>query len=149
MKNNKTNIKNKRASFDYEFIDVYEAGIKLTGSEIKSIREGKASFTDAFCHFTRNELWIKGLHISSYKYASYNGHEERRERKLLLKRRELKKLLKGVEEKGFTIVPVKMYLTERGWAKVQIALAKGKREFDKRESIKQRDIERTIREGNF
>ncbi len=143
------NIKNKKAKFDYEFIDTYEAGIQLTGSEIKSIRGGKASFTDAFCHFTKGELWVKGLHIATYKFASYNSHIETRERKLLLKQRELKKLRRGVEERGYTIVPYQLYINERGWAKLQIALAKGKRQYDKRESIKQRDVQRDIDRGIY
>lgn len=149
MKANKVNIKNKKAKFDYEFIDTFEAGIQLTGSEIKSLRDGKASFTDAFCHFTRSELWLKGLHIAGYKFASYNGHLETRERKLLLKKRELRKLQRGTEEKGFTIVPYKIYLTERGWAKIQIALAKGKKRYDKRETIKKRDMQRDFDRGNY
>lgn len=149
MKANRVNIRNKRASFDYELIDTFEAGIQLTGSEIKSVREGKASFTDAFCHFMRNELWVKGIHIASYKFASYNGHEETRERKLLLKKREMNKLQKGVEEKGYTIIPTRMYINERGWAKLQIALARGKKQYDKRESIKQKDIQREIDRGMY
>lgn len=149
VKADRVNITNKKAKFDYEFIDTYEAGIQLTGSEIKSIREGRASFTDAFCHFMRNELWVKGIHISGYKFATYNGHEETRERKLLLKKRELNKLRKGVEEKGYTIIPYKIYINQRGWAKLQIALARGKKQFDKRETIKKRDIQREIDRGMY
>ena len=143
------NIRNKKASFDYEFIETYEAGIQLKGSEIKSLREGKASFADAFCHFMRDELWVKGIHISGYKFATYNGHEERRDRKLLLHKRELKKLRKGVEEKGYTIVPYKLYINNRGWAKLLIALARGKKQYDKRETIKKRDIQREIDRGIY
>lgn len=143
------NIKNKKAKFDYHFIDSYEAGIQLTGSEIKSIRGGKVSFIDAFCHFTRNELWVKGIHIAPYKFASYNGHLETRERKLLLKRKELDKLKRGMEEKQMTIIPYRIYINDRGLAKLEIVLAKGKKQYDKRESIKQRDIQREIDRGLY
>ncbi len=140
-------ITNKKAKFNYDFLDTFEAGIQLTGSEIKSVRENKVSFTDAFCHFMRGELWVKGIHIASYKFASYNGHTETRERKLLLHKRELKKLQRAVEERGLTIIPYKLYINNRGWAKLQIALAKGKKQYDKRESIKQRDVQRDIDRG--
>lgn len=138
MKLTPINIKNKRASFDYEFIDTYTAGIVLTGTEIKSIRLGKAGLTDTFCYFNQGELWVKNMHIAEYFYGSYNNHAARRDRKLLLSRKELAKLERGVQASGFTIVPVRLFINERGLAKLVIALAKGKKEFDKRESLKEK-----------
>ena len=149
MSTKRINIVNKRAKFDYQFLDKFEAGIQLTGSEIKSVRTGKVSFIDAFCHFMRNELWVKGIHIAPYKFASYNGHEETRERKLLLHKQELRKLRRGVEEKQMTIIPYRIYINERGFAKVEIQLAKGKKQYDKRDSIKQKDIQREIERGQY
>lgn len=133
------NIKNKRASFDYEFIDTYTAGIVLTGTEIKSIRLGKASLVDTFCFFSRGELWVKNMHIAEYFYGSYNNHTARRDRKLLLNRKELLKLQRATKENGFTIVPTRLYINEKGLAKVVIALAKGKKQYDKREALKEKD----------
>ena len=144
MKLTPINIKNKRASFDYEFIDTYTAGIVLTGTEIKSIRLGKAGLTDTFCFFNQGELWVKNMHIAEYFYGSYNNHAARRDRKLLLSRKELAKLERGVQASGFTIVPVRLFINERGLAKLVIALAKGKKEFDKRAAIKDRDVKRDI-----
>ncbi len=138
------NIKNKRASFDYEFIDTYTAGIVLTGTEIKSIRLGKASLVDTFCFFTNGELWVKNMHIAEYFYGSYNNHTARRDRKLLLNRKELEKLQRGTKETGFTIVPVRLYINEKGLAKLVIALAKGKKKYDKRESLKEKDDRREM-----
>ena len=135
------NIKNKRASFDYEFIDTYTAGIVLTGTEIKSIRQGKASLVDTFCYFVRGELWVKNMHISEYFYGSYNNHAARRDRKLLLTRKELER---DSQTPGFTIVPTRMYINEKGLAKVVIALAKGKKLFDKRETLKEKDARREM-----
>ena len=129
IKSTPINIKNKRASFDYEFIDTYTAGIVLTGTEIKSIRMGKASLVDTFCYFVRGELWVKNMHISEYFYGSYNNHSARRDRKLLLNRKELSKLERDSQTPGFTIVPVRMFINEKGLAKVVIALAKGKKQF--------------------
>ena len=131
---NEVNIRNKRASFDYEFLEEYNAGIVLTGTEIKSIRAGKASLVDSYCFFNRGELWVKGMHIAEYKLGTYYNHEEKRERKLLLTHKELIKLQRKVKESGLTIVPVKVFLNEKGYAKLRIALAKGKKEFDKRET---------------
>ena len=131
--NNNINIKNKRASFDYEFIDTYTAGIVLTGTEIKSIRQGKASLVDTFCFFSKGELWVKNMHIAA-----------RRDRKLLLNKKELRKLQRGIQETGFTIVPVRMFINERGLAKVVIALAKGKKQYDKRETLKEKDDKRMM-----
>ncbi len=138
------NIRNKRASFDYEFIEEYNAGIVLTGTEIKSIRAGKASLVDSYCYFSRGELWVRGIHIAEYRLGTYYNHEEKRERKLLLTRKELRKWERKVKESGLTIVPVKLFLTDKGWAKLRIALAKGKKEFDKRESLKLKDAKREM-----
>lgn len=142
MKPTSINIKNKRASFDYEVIDTYTAGIVLTGTEIKSIRLGKASLVDTYCYFNRGELWVKNMNISEYFYGSYNNHSARRERKMLLNRKELRKLERDSQNPGFTIVPLRMFLNEKGLAKVVVGLCKGKKEFDKRESIKERDDKR-------
>lgn len=125
---NDINIRNKRASFDYEFLEEYNAGIILTGTEIKSVRAGKASLVDSYCYFDKGELWVKGIHIAEYRLGTYYNHEEKRERKLLLTRKELRKLERNVKETGLTIIPVKMFITDKGWAKLRIALAKGKKE---------------------
>lgn len=143
MQNN-INIRNKRASFDYEFIEEYTAGLILSGTEIKSIRAGKASLVDSYCFFERGELWVKGMHIAEYKLGTYYNHEEKRERKLLLNAKELSRLERNVKESGLTIIPVKIFLTDKGWAKLRIALAKGKKEYDKRESLKQKDAKKEI-----
>lgn len=142
--NNQINIKNKRASFDYEFIDTYTAGIVLTGTEIKSIRLGKASLVDTFCYFAKGELWVKNMHIAEYFYGSYNSHLARRDRKLLLNKKELRKLERGIRETGFTIVPTRLFINEKGLAKVVIALAKGKKQYDKREALKEKDDKRMM-----
>lgn len=138
------NIRNKRASFEYEFIEKFVAGIQLFGTEIKSIRTGKASLVDSYCYFTRNELYVVGMHISEYKFGSYYNHEEKRERKLLLNRKELNKLDRKTKESGLTIVPVRLFINERGFAKMEIALCRGKKHYDKRESLKQKDHKREI-----
>ena len=137
-------IKNKRATFDYELIDKYQAGIVLVGTEIKSIRIGKASLVDTFCYFNDGELWVKGMNISEYFYGTYNNHLPRRDRKLLLNKRELAKLRRQTKETGFTIVPTKLFLNEKGLAKLEIAVAKGKKEYDKRESLKEKDDKRQM-----
>lgn len=144
MKLAQINIKNKRATFDYELIDTYTAGIVLTGTEIKSIRLGKASLVDTYCFFSQGELWVKGMHIAEYFYGSYNNHVARRDRKLLLNKKELSKLERATKETGFTIVPVRVYINEKGLAKVVIALAKGKKQYDKRESLKEKDDKREM-----
>jgi SsrA-binding protein len=144
MKPTPINIKNKRASFDYEFVETYTAGIVLTGTEIKSIRLGKASLVDTYCYFVRGELWVKNMHIAEYFYGSYNNHAARRDRKLLLERKELRKLQQAAKNPGFTIVPMRLFINEKGLAKVVIALARGKHEYDKRESIKERDDKREM-----
>jgi len=137
------NIRNKKAYFLYEIIEKYEAGISLLGTEIKSIRAGKASLTDAYCKFIDDELWIL-MRISEYSHGGVYNHAPNRERKLLLTRRELKKLLKKTIGKGVAIIPLKIYINKKGLAKVQIGLAKGKREFDRRNTIKDRDSDREI-----
>lgn len=137
-------IKNKRATFDYELIDIYTAGIVLVGTEIKSLRTGKASLVDAFCYFHNDELWLKNANISEYQYGSYNNHQARRERKLLLNRKELRTLRDYVQTPGVTIVPTKLFINERGLAKVAIAPARGKKQYDKRASIKERDDRREM-----
>ena len=144
MKQPAINIKNKRATFDYELIDTYTAGIVLTGTEIKSIRLGKASLVDTYCYFVNNELWVKNMHISEYFYGSYNNHTARRERKLLLTKKELDKLKRGSLDPGFTLIPVRMFINEKGLAKVVVALAKGKKQFDKRQSLKEKDDKRDM-----
>ena len=144
MKPTPINIKNKRASFDYEFIDTYTAGIVLTGTEIKSIRQGKASLVDTFCFFSRGELWVKNMHIAEYFYGSYNNHTARRDRKLLLTKKELRKLRRATREKGMTIIATRLFIAENGYAKLNIALARGTREYDKRHSIKEKDMRREM-----
>jgi SsrA-binding protein len=144
MKPAQINIKNKRASFDYELLDDYVAGIVLTGTEIKSIRQGKASLVDTFCFFTKGELWVKNMHVAEYFYGSYNNHAARRDRKLLLNKKELRKLERGIKDTGFTIVPVRLFINEKGLAKLVVALAKGKKQYDKRESLKEKDDRRDM-----
>jgi SsrA-binding protein len=142
----KVYIKNRPATFEYAIEDRLEAGIMLTGSEIKSVRNGKVSFNDSYCFFTSSgELWIKSLHIAEYVNAGYAGHVPTRDRKLLLTKRELAKWLAKVKEKGFTIVPLSMFVNDKGYAKVEIGLGKGKKLHDKRESIKSRDVEREMK----
>ena len=137
-------IKNRRASFDYEFLETYQAGLVLTGTEIKSIRAGKASLVDAFCYFNGGELYVKNMHVADYWWGTWGRHDPRRDRKLLLTRRELLKLQRAVKEKGLTIVAVKLYISEGGYAKLLIALARGKKEYDKRQSIKEKDLRREM-----
>lgn len=140
----KLNIRNKRASFEYEFIDRIVAGIQLFGTEIKSIRAGKASLVDSYCYFSNGELYVKGMHIAEYRFGSYYNHEEKRERKLLLNRKELDKLDRKTKESGLSIVPLRLFITEKGFAKLEIALCRGKKNYDKRESLKQKDHKRDI-----
>jgi len=141
---NSIQIKNRRASFDYFFLDKYLAGIQLTGTEIKSIREGKVNINDAFCSFINNELWLVNAHISEYTEEKHYNHLPRRSRKLLLHKQELKKLFLKLKDAGLTIIPTRFFINEKGFAKVEIALAKGKKNFDKRDSIKKKDVEREI-----
>ena len=140
----KVNIKNKRAEFEYTLIDTYTAGIVLTGTEIKSIRSGKASLVDTYCYFVNGELWVKNMHIAQYSYGSYNNHVERRERKLLLNKKELRRLESDAKTPGYTIVPTLLYIDENGHAKMDIALAKGKREYDKRQTLKDKEDRREM-----
>jgi SsrA-binding protein len=135
-------IKNKKARRNFEFVDTYNAGIILQGTEIKSIREGKVSFTDSYCYFIKEELFLKNVHISEYEQGNINNHEPTRDRKLLLNKNELSKLKQKTTEKGLTIVPVKLFINEKNLAKVEIALARGKNLYDKRQDIKKRDLER-------
>lgn len=146
---NDINIRNKKASFEYTFIDKYIAGIVLTGSEIKSIRLGKVNLQDAYCTFLKGELFVKDLHISPYAMAKEIYHEPKRERKLLLNKRELRKLETKNKEKGLTIIPIRIFLNERGLAKLEIALAKGKKLYDKRENIKDKDLKRELDRMKF
>ena len=140
----KIQVNNKRASFDYEFIETFTAGIVLVGTEIKSLRAGRASLSDAFCYFDHGELYVKGMNISQYASGSWGQHEPARDRKLLLTKRELRKLSQGVKTKGMAIVAVRLYIAENGYAKLFIALAKGKHEYDKRQSIKEKDMRREM-----
>lgn len=137
-------IKNKRATFDYEISDRFTAGIQLFGTEIKSIRDGKAGLTDTYCTFLGNELWVKNMNISTYFFGTYNNHEPRRDRKLLLTKRELTKLLRATKETGFTIVPIKLFINEKGLAKLEIGLARGKKSYDKRQTLKEKDDKREM-----
>ncbi len=141
---NNINIKNRKASFEYHFLDTYTAGIMLQGTEIKAIREGKANLQESYCAFKENELWILNLHISPYDMGTHYNHEPKRERKLLLSKKELKKLDAKSKEKGLTIIPFRLFINQRGLAKVEIALAKGKKLYDKREDIKQKDLKREL-----
>lgn len=144
MKLPQINIRNKRASFDYELLDSYQAGIVLTGTEIKSIRLGKASLVDTFCFFNNGELWVKNMYIAEYFYGTYNNHSARRDRKLLLTKKELQKIQRLTKESGFSVIPIKLYITEKGLAKLNVAIAKGKKMYDKRESIKEREDKRNM-----
>ena len=144
MKLPQVNIKNKRASFDYELLDTYQAGIVLTGTEIKSIRLGKASLVDTFCFFNNGELWVKNMYIAEYFYGTYNNQQARRDRKLLLTKKELQKIQRLSKESGFSVIPTKIYISDKGLAKIIVAVAKGKKVYDKRESIKEREDKRQI-----
>jgi SsrA-binding protein len=142
--NQKIEIKNKKASFEYAFLEKYTAGIKLTGTEIKSIRAGKANLVDAYCYFVNNELYVRGMHVSEYEWGSYSNHDPKRDRKLLLTKKELGKLFRKSQEKGLTIVAYKIFLNDKGLAKLDIALAKGKKQYDKREDLKKKDAKREM-----
>ena len=138
-------IKNRSASYEYFIEEKFDAGMILTGTEVKAIRDGRVSFNDSYCLIDRGELYVKGLHISPYEYGSYANHNPTRERKLLLKRKELGKIQQKLKEKGFTIIPLSIYFNERGYAKMKIGLGKGKKLHDKRESIKERETQREIK----
>lgn len=138
------NIRNKKASFEYHFLETHIAGISLTGTEIKSIRLSKASLQEAYCYFNDGELYVKSMHISSYEQGTHYNHDPLRDRKLLLKKRELKKLEESLKDKGLTIIPTRLFINDRGLAKLEIALAKGKKLYDKREDIKEKDVKREL-----
>lgn len=138
------NIKNRRATFNYEILETFTAGIVLTGTEIKSIRLGKASLTDTFCYIHNSEVWVKNMNIQEYFYGTYNNHATRRDRKLLLNRKEIARLDRNGKEAGFTIVPLRLFINDRGLAKLVIAIARGKKEYDKRQSIKEREDKRSM-----
>lgn len=141
---NNIQIKNKRATFDYELLETFTAGIVLTGTEIKSIRLGKASLVDTFCLVENGEVWVKNMYIAEYFYGTYNNHAARRDRKLLLNKKEIRKIENAARNNGFTIVPTRLFINDRGLAKVIVAIAKGKKEYDKRDSIKERDDKREM-----
>jgi SsrA-binding protein len=138
-------IKNRSAFHDYYIDDKYDAGMVLTGTEVKSLRDGRASFNDSYCFFNKGELWIRSLHIAEYSHGTVNNHDPVRERKLLLKKRELDKLQTKIKEKGYSIVPLRIYFNERGFVKMEIGLGKGKKHYDKRETIKERDTAREMK----
>lgn len=138
------NIRNKRATFDYEILDRFTAGIQLYGTEIKSIRDGKAGLSDTYCTFNNDELWVKNMHIATYFFGTYNNHDVRRERKLLLNKRELTKLVRATKESGLTIIPTRLFINDKGLAKLEIGLAKGKKNYDKRQSLKEKEDKRNI-----
>jgi SsrA-binding protein len=137
-------IKNKKASFEYFFIETFTAGIVLTGTEIKSIRLGKASLVDTYCAVINGELWVKGMSISPYFYGSYNNHVQKRDRKLLLTKREIRQLESATKQTGYTIVPILVFIDDKGRAKMDIALCKGKKEFDKRQTLKEKEDRREM-----
>lgn len=137
-------VKNKKASFNFEIVEKYTAGIVLKGTEIKAIRMGKANFVDSYCQFINDELWVKGLHVAEYEWGTYNNHDPKQDRKLLLTHKELGKLKRRSQEKGLTIIALKLFLNERGLAKVDIALARGKQVHDKREDLKHKDARREM-----
>jgi len=144
MKFSEVNIKNRRARFDYEITDTFTAGIVLTGTEIKSIRQGKASLADTFCLVAPDGVWVKNMYIAEYFYGSYNNHSTRRDRKLLLTKKEIAKLAKCGKETGMTIVPLRLFINDRGYAKMLIGIGRGKKEYDKRQSIKEREDKRAM-----
>ncbi|MDE6198073.1 MAG: SsrA-binding protein SmpB [Muribaculaceae bacterium] len=145
MKQKEINIKNRRATFDYEIVETFTAGLVLTGTEIKSIRAGHASLVDTFCYISSlGEAWVKNMNIATYFYGSYNNHEARRDRKLLLNRKEIARLAKAGHDTGFTIVPLRLFINDRGLAKLVIGIARGKKEYDKRQSIKEREDKRNL-----
>ena len=141
---NQITIKNKRASFDYELLETFTAGLVLTGTEIKSIRLGKASLMDTFAIVERGEVWVKNMYVAEYFFGTYNNHAPRRDRKLLLNRKEIRRLQTAAKDRGFTLVPTRLFINERGLAKLVLAIARGKKEYDKRQSIRERDDRREM-----
>lgn len=144
LKFKEVNIKNRRATFDYEITDTFTAGIVLTGTEIKSVRMGKASLVDTFCYISNGEVWVKNMYIAEYFYGTHYNHTERRDRKLLLNRKEIRDLERESEGTGFTIVPLRMFISQKGFAKLVIGVARGKKEYDKRQSIRESDDRREL-----
>lgn len=144
----KINIRNKRAAFDYEFLEKEVVGLVLTGTEIKSIRNGKASIHEAHCDIVEEELWVLNMDVSTYAQGSYNNHEPKRKRKLLMKKNHILKWDAKLKTRGLTIVPVSLFLSGKGWAKMEVALAKGKKTHDKRQSLKEKDLDRDLRRLN-
>ena len=142
--NNTINIKNRRATFDYEIVETFTAGIVLTGTEIKSIRQGKVGLTDTYCAVINGEVWVKNMYIAEYSFGSYNNHMTHRDRKLLLNRKEIRRIAKDVQQPGVSVVPLRLFINERGLAKLVISIARGKKQYDKRQSIKEREDKRTI-----
>ncbi len=137
-------ISNRKARFEYELLQVFTAGIQLQGTEIKSLRAGNANLAEAYCYVQKSEVWITGMYIAEYQYGSYMNHDPKRLRKLLLNKKEINKISSALQNVGITIVPLKLYITEKGWAKIDIALAKGKKLHDKREDLKQKDDKRQM-----
>ena len=144
MGNNNINIKNRRATFDYEIVETFTAGIVLTGTEIKSIRLGKASLVDTFCYIENGEVWLKNMDVAEYFFGSYNNHNVRRDRKLLLNKKEIAEMHKYNQQSGFSLIPLRVFISEKGLAKVVVAIAKGKKEYDKRQSIKEKEDKRML-----
>lgn len=144
MKFSEVNIKNRRAHFDYEISDTFTAGIVLTGTEIKAIRQGKASLADTYCYVANNAVWIKNMYIAEYFYGTYNNHDIRRDRKLLLNKKEIQKIAKAAKDTGMTIVPIRVFINDRGLAKMVIGIGRGKKEYDKRQTIKEREDRRNL-----
>ena len=142
--NNTINVKNRRATFDYEIVETFMAGIVLTGTEIKSIRQGKVGLTDTYCMVINGEVWVKNMYIAEYSFGSYNNHTTHRDRKLLLNRKEIRRIAKDNLQPGYSIVPLRLFINERGLAKLVIAIARGKKQYDKRQSIKEREDKRAI-----
>lgn len=142
--NNTVNIKNRKATFDYEIVETFTAGIVLTGTEIKSIRQGKVGLTDTYCAVINGEVWVKNMYIAEYSFGSYNNHMTHRDRKLLLNRKEIRRIAKDALQPGFSIVPLRLLINDRGLAKLVIATARGKKQYDKRQSIKEREDKRSI-----
>ena len=138
-------IRNRQAYYDYFIEDKYDAGMVLTGTEVKSLRAGRASFNDSYCYFHRGEMWVKSLHIAEYSHGTSSNHDPLRERKLLLNKKELRKIESKIKEKGITVVPLRIFFSEKGIAKMELGLGKGKKIFDKRDTIKQRDNEREMK----
>ena len=141
---NNVNIKNKRATFDYEILEPFVAGIVLSGTEIKSIRLGKAGLADTFCYINNGEVWVKNMYVAEYSFGSYNNHQIRRDRKLLLTKKEIAKMQKMSQQSGYTIVPLKLFINEKGLAKMSVGIARGKKEYDKRQSIREREDKRAM-----